>query len=366
MTRRVLGLLLLAYGCTAPTSDDAGARDATAPPLDATAPPVDAGSVADAAPPLDAPSTPMTDAATRDASTGAGGCEAPDPSWLFCEDFEAGGGDFDAWLASSAFLQADGGDDRGRLDLSSDAPHSGAWSMHMPASPASGYRGGSLDWWACEGGPSTGCPLESHERLYVRAFIRFAEDHRYVHHFLAVGGSQPDDFWYHGTAGCLPNGELAMGTTVDHHPLTHESFFYSYSPDMRCDTSCDRYADVDRICADCAARGLPTCTEQPQCCWGNELEPATPRPFPLGRWFCFEMTMEANTPGVADGSMAYWIDGELGHEVGSMRFRESPTLALNRARLQHYITSSDADGHSNRVWFDDVVVSTEPIGCARF
>ena len=40
----------------------------------------------------------------------------------------------------------------------------------------------------------------------------------------------------------------------------------------------------------------------------------------------------------------------------------SPTLALNRARVQHYITSGDAEGFSNRVWFDDVVVSTSPVG----
>ena len=30
---------------------------------------------------------------------------------------------------------------------------------------------------------------------------------------------------------------------------------------------------------------------------------------------------------------------------------------------QHYITTEDAQGFSNRVWFDDVVVSTKKIGC---
>jgi hypothetical protein len=32
-------------------------------------------------------------------------------------------------------------------------------------------------------------------------------------------------------------------------------------------------------------------------------------------------------------------------------------------RLQHYLETSDAKNHSNQVWFDDVVVSTQPIGC---
>ncbi len=75
------------------------------------------------------------------------------------------------------------------------------------------------------------------------------------------------------------------------------------------------------------------------------------------------MMMKANTPGESDGSMAYWINGTLAHKVDNMLWRDVEALALNRIRLQHYITSEDAKGHSNRVWFDDVVVSTERIGC---
>ncbi len=310
---------------------------------------------------------PRSDAGGSGSDSGrvtAPGCDSPDDAWLLCEDFEAGDGDFTAWLAASDFVRALGEDDRGRITLSDEAPRSGSWSVHMPAAASSGHQGASLDWWDCEGAQETGCsPLRSHEQLYFRAYVRFADDHRYVHHFLSIAGSQPDDFWYHGTAGCLPNGELSMGTTVDHREDSHESFFYTYTPDMSCDTRCDRYADVDAICAECASKGLPTCTEQPQCCWGNVYAPDPPVALPTGRWFCLEMTMRANTPGESDGSMAYWIDGELAHQVDGMLFRTSPTLALNRVRLQHYITESDAEGFSNRVWFDDVVVSTERIGC---
>ncbi len=205
--------------------------------------------------------------------------------------------------------------------------------------------------------------MRSFDQLYFRVWVRFAPDHRYVHHFLNIGGSQPDDYWYHGAAGCLPNGEMSMGTTVDHRTDSHDGFFYTYTPDMSCDTACERYADVEAICAACAEKGLPTCDEQLQCCWGNSYEPDPPVAFPKDRWFCFEMTMRANTPDLHDGYMAYWVDGELIHEESSMFWRTSPTLALNRVRLQHYITSSDAEGHSNQVWFDNVVVSTERIGC---
>jgi len=224
-------------------------------------------------------------------STGSGSnfsCANPQPSWLLCEDFEAGQGDFDAWRAATDFLGGPGTDDRGRATLATDQFRSGSWAAFFPAAPSSGYQGASLDWYACDGAQMEGCSLRSFDTLYFRVWVRFAEDHRYIHHFLSIAGSQPDDFWYHGTAGCMPNGSLDMGTTVDSRPDTHESFFYTYYPGMACDDNCGNYADVDAICADCASKGLPTCDQQPQCCWvilqvvGSDKQQHLPRRQPRG------------------------------------------------------------------------------------
>lgn len=355
-------LLVVVAALGAGCGDDAsnptdGAVDT---PADDAAVPEDSGVEGDA---RDVP-----DAAPTDGETSGGrSCADPGPGWLLCEDFERGAGDWEAWAAGTPFLDSPGFDDRGRVRLASDQVHGGAWALHMPAEASAGYQGASLDWYACDGEQRANCPLRSFDALYFRAWVRFAPDHRYVHHFLSLGGSQPDDFWYHGTAGCLPNGVLHMGTTVDFHSGTHESFFYTYFPEMSCDTRCERYADVEAICAGCLDRGLPTCEEQPQCCWGNEFAPDPPAAFPVDRWFCLELMMRANsTDGTTanhDGEMAYWVDGTLVHRVDGMAWRTSPTLALNRARLQHYIETEDAEGFSNRVWFDDVVVASEPIGC---
>ncbi len=290
-------------------------------------------------------------------------CSSPNPNWLLCEDFEAGGGDFDAWLAASDFISGVGDDDRGRVTLASNQVHGGMYALYMPAAPESGHQGGGMDWRACDGEQQSNCHQQSFDQLYFRAWVRFAEDHRYVHHFLSIGGSQPDDYWYHGTAGCLPNGEISMGTTVDFKEDTHESHFYTYSPDMSCDTNCGNYMDVAAVCEECASKGLPTCDDQQQCCWGNHFGPSTPHYFPVGEWFCLEMMMKANTPGQIDGEMAYWVGDQLIYQQGGMMWRTISDLALNRIRVQHYITESDANGHSNRAWFDDVVVSTERIGC---
>jgi hypothetical protein len=336
-----------------PGGDDAGMNGDA--PQDGTAQDADAGVGSD-------------DAGSGSDDVQSYSCRNPHPSWRLCEDFESGNGDFEAWLALSDFIGGVGQDDRGRITLDSGQVHGGNWAVYMPAAAGSGYQGASLDWRDCVGAQQTNCSMHSHEVLYFRAWIRFAPDHRYVHHFLNIGGSQPDDYWYHGTAGCLPNGVTSMGTTVDFHENTHESHFYTYWPEMSCDTRCERYMDVDQVCQDCADKGFPTCDQQPQCCWGNHFTPDPPVAFPVGEWFCFEMMMQANTVGERDGVMAYWVNDVLALRVDEnsptpIWWRTSSTLALNRVRVQHYITTDDAQGFSNRVWFDDVVVSTERIGC---
>lgn len=287
-------------------------------------------------------------------------CDNPDSDWLFCEDFEYGDGDWKTWLADSDFLNPKGGDDRGRIKLSDRHSTSGKWSVFMPASKDSNYRGAALSWYACKGKQEVNCDLKGYDKLYFRTRVRFAKDHDYVHHFLNIRGR--DRFWAYGSAGCMPNGESAMGTTVDFEEDSHSTFFYTYHLDMSCDTNCGRYLNVDQRCKQCKDKGFPTCQNQKQCCWGNKYKPDPEVKLPTGEWFCLEMMMDANTPGKADGKMAYWVDGKPGHSVDGIRWRTTKDLQLNQAGLQHYIADGDADS-PNRVWFDDVVVSTSRIGC---
>jgi hypothetical protein len=104
------------------------------------------------------------------------------------------------------------------------------------------------------------------------------------------------------------------------------------------------------------------CARGPECCWGNRFAPDPPVVMPRGRWVCLELQMRLNTPGQADGAMAFWVDDRLALDQPGMHWRDDPTLRLNKAWLQHYIAAGDAD-QSNQVWFDDVVVSTQRVGC---
>ena len=302
-------------------------------------------------------------------STARAACDESSPDVLACEDFEQGGLGWPDWYGQSIFIECNGcpdgtNNDPGRILLTDDPAnvYDGSWSLHMPGDASVGYLGASMTWRDCAGDPSQGCALEGHEELYFRTWVKLAEDHAYVHHFLSISGTRPDDYWgADGTAGCRPNGYAAAGTTLDFNE-NHELFFYTYFPEMTCDMGGYCSGDyVQSICDGCAAREMP-CDNGLECCWGNLFGPAEPLVLPRGEWVCLELMMRLNTPGEADGAMAFWMNDELGHEQTGMHWRDVPELQLNKAWLQHYIDQGDTD-QSNRAWFDDVVVSTQRIGC---
>ncbi|MBL4683382.1 MAG: hypothetical protein JKY37_02240 [Nannocystaceae bacterium] len=295
-------------------------------------------------------------------------CDDPGAGWLACEDFEAGGLGWTDWYAQSQWTECAGCPDgvnnpnRIRLDNDPALAHDGNWSLTTPGTSAN-HTGGTLRYASCEGEQNAGCTLEGHDQLYFRTWVRLAQDHDYVHHFLGVGGSRPDAYWdANGNAGCRPNGERWAGTRVDLNS-DHELFFYTYYPGMNCDAGgyCSgQYAED--ICNGCANIDM-ACSNGPECCWGDVLRPETPVVVPTETWTCIELMMELNTPGQADGSMTFWVNDTEGHSVEGMEWRDVPELQLNRAMLEHFIDSDDTD-HPNQVWFDDVVVSTERIGCS--
>lgn len=298
----------------------------------------------------------------------ASDCDAPGAQWLACEDFEGGELGWSGWYDQSIFVECngctDGTNDPARVQLTDAEAHDGAWSLHLPAEASAGFTGASMTYRDCASDPAqAGCQLTGHEQLHFRTWVRLAEDHQYVHHFLSVSGTQPDEYWgADGNAGCRPNGYRAAGTTLDFNE-NHELFFYTYFPGMNCDAGgyCSGQY-VQDICDGCATKDMP-CNNGLECCWGNLFSSDPPRVLPVGEWVCLEIMMRLNTPGEADGEMAFWMNDELGHQETGMQWRDVPELQLNKAWLQHYIAGGDAD-QSNRVWFDDVVVSTERIGCS--
>lgn len=80
----------------------------------------------------------------------------------------------------------------------------------------------------------------------------------------------------------------------------------------------------------------------------------------LGRWYAYEVMLQANTPGSRDGRVAIWLDGALIGDFQNLRLREIDTLKIDRFGLSLHIGSNTrAETHK---WYDNVVAATCYIG----
>jgi hypothetical protein len=80
----------------------------------------------------------------------------------------------------------------------------------------------------------------------------------------------------------------------------------------------------------------------------------------LGRWYCYEIMVKANTPGERDGRIALWLDGSLIADFMNIRLRETTDLEVDRVGLDLHIGSNTL-GVAKK-WYDNLVVATAYIG----
>jgi hypothetical protein len=80
----------------------------------------------------------------------------------------------------------------------------------------------------------------------------------------------------------------------------------------------------------------------------------------LGRWYCFEVMLRANTPAQRDGQITVWVDGVIAADFPNLRLRDVPELTIDRFNLSLHI-GSNTRGATFK-WYDNVVAATEYIG----
>jgi hypothetical protein len=80
----------------------------------------------------------------------------------------------------------------------------------------------------------------------------------------------------------------------------------------------------------------------------------------LGRWYCYEFMVKANTPGKRDGRVALWVDGKLIADFPNFRFRDVEDLKIDTVGIGLYLHPNEL--RENKKWFDDVVAATSYIG----
>lgn len=136
------------------------------------------------------------------------------------------------------------------------------------------------------------------------------------------------------------------GTSETSPGLTN---FYVYHPEQRTEWGDHWYPDgrvtpFDATPGDFGAHFVPRPNFTPE----------------LGRWYCYELMVKANTPGQRDGRIALWIDGQIIADYPNVRLRDVSSLTIDKILLSFHIKSNTT--RQNMKWYDNVVVSRAYIG----
>lgn len=260
---------------------------------------------------------------------------AADPAVFFAEDFESG--DLSRWDHR-----------RGPVVLTEAGPNDGRWCAELKMTRGHD-TGGDIKKWFTPGA----------DTVYVRFYVRFSADYRYVHHFVRLSATQAGNPWSGtGKAGLKPDGSF-FSTAMEpwfawgKNAYPGELSFYSYHMDLQPDPKMNKYW---------GAHFFPPGPDRGKAAADGKVVPL------LGRWQCWEFMMQANTaPDKADGKQAMWVDGRLLGEFSGVRWRVDMDLKINCIWLQHY-GYHDSDptkqywGEAQTVWFDDLVVARSYIG----
>ncbi len=182
--------------------------------------------------------------------------------------------------------------------------------------------------------------------VFVRFYTRFDANSDYIHHFVTLRanrGLRGSDRWSgFGGAGDLPDGTQRFSTALEpwgnwgKWSAPGRWNFYSYWHEMKPSPD-GRY-------------------------WGNGYRPEQQPDIAKDKWICCEFFLRHNTPGLADGEQAYWIDGKLcGHWKG-FNWRTDEKLQANALTLESYVTDRWTKNKVNVVYFDNLVIANRYIG----
>jgi hypothetical protein len=192
------------------------------------------------------------------------------------------------------------------------------------------------------------------DRLFLRYYIKYDEAFPGAHHVGGVMSARatgvPD-----ANPGVIPNGTNQFDVLLDHwsfdpkFPPPGQLVAYVYHMDQQHEWGEQFYPSGRTSPGVNAARGI----------FGRSFVPRTDFIPARGRWYCFELMTQANTPGQRDGRLAFWVDGRLAADFPNLRFRTADALKLNRVGVTIYESRNNG---LHRVWIDDVVVATTYIG----
>ena len=180
--------------------------------------------------------------------------------------------------------------------------------------------------------------------VYVRYDVQYASDYDNSggSHGPALGGSLSPPWGMLGIAGKPPGGDDYF--VLNHEPegivgSNAEFSFYAYFVNMS---------------------GI----------WGNSfLSSVSPKPLIIpGQWHCVEFGLRLNTAGASnqDGKAFFWVDNVMHGNFDNFQWRIAGDLMINTFMLDsynHFNSGPRPASSPNRVRYDNIVISTQPVGC---
>lgn len=300
------------------------------------------------------------------------------PEWILCEDWERGEIDTAIW---------NDGQTSGINHLVSDTVFDGDYALEMIHE--SGASGGYLNSIWYHAGYDDYLD-HGFDHIYARWYSRLSDEFDGTGSKLAgfsIKRTDMSGFWDdHTGAGIRPDGETNGGgfRIVTGHDVgpddVGEARFYVYHPEMMVDRwdngglQCAYYGDANaRPDAWVDTPGVTDASEDYYCSWDTWSEFSARMGEITGdeytgidthinkeQWYCIEAELQINTPGERDAEIRYWIDDELAGEWTGILFREHEDMEINMFQL----TGSSGTNHGlQRSYFDNVVLSTQRIGC---
>jgi hypothetical protein len=85
-----------------------------------------------------------------------------------------------------------------------------------------------------------------------------------------------------------------------------------------------------------------------------------------GEWVMIETRVKLNTPGHNDGRITYWVNGDTVLDRSGVNLRGAYTATTINVVMLEGNWNGGADRGNLRRWFDNVVIASQPVGCAVF
>jgi hypothetical protein len=194
-----------------------------------------------------------------------------------------------------------------------------------------------------------------HDTLFLRYYMKYAREFPGCHHTgMAIEGAVPGVNMGSST-GVRPDGRNHFTALVDTMPTWTG---VSPEPPGYMDIYC-YHMDQGRKWGDILYPTGDVLPSESSGMFGPDFVPRPNLMAERGRWYCYELMVQANTPGERDGRVAFWVDGTLAGDFPNLRLRSVGILKANYVVIVSYSSSS----HPNVThWYDDVVAATSYIG----